>query len=140
MKIERRNREKRIKDQRLKKNTKSKTIMEEVIKTKSKYVRMTPRKIRLITDMVKGMNALEAVETLKFVNKAAALPVRKAIETAIADAENNFDKDTEKLVIVEARADEAPMLKRGRAVSRGRYHRILKRSSHIIIGVRESIN
>ena len=98
---------------------------------------MSPRKVRLVLDLVRGMNAQEALEMLKFVNKTAAKPVYKAVKTAVADAENNFDKDPEKLFIVEARADEAPTLKRGRAVSRGRYHRILKRASHIVIGVSE---
>lgn len=98
---------------------------------------MAPRKIRLVVDMIRGMNAQEALETLKFVNKAAAKPVYKAVKAVVADAENNFDKDPETLAIVEARVDEAPTLKRGRAVSRGRYHRILKRASHIVIGVAE---
>ena len=112
-------------------------IMEDVIRSKSKYVRMAPRKVRLVVDLIRGMNALEAVEMLKFVRKAAALPVSKTLKAAIADAENNFNKDPEQLIIAEARVDGAPTLKRGRPVSRGRYHRILKRSSHIVIGVKE---
>ena len=111
--------------------------MEDTIRTKSKYIRMTPRKVRLVVDMIRGMNAQEAVEMLTFVNKAAAKPVYKAVKAVVADAENNFDKDVDRLVIVEARVDEAPTLKRGRPISRGRYHRILKRSSHIVIGVKE---
>jgi len=83
------------------------------------------------------MNANEALETLNFVNKAASVPVYKTLKSAISNAENNFDKDIDRLYVVEARVDEAPTLKRGRAVSRGRYHQILKRSSHIVIGLSE---
>lgn len=111
--------------------------MKDIIRSKSKYIRMTPRKVGLVVDLIRGMDAMEAVEMLRFVRKAAAFPVSKTLKTAIADAENNFDKDPEQLVIAEARVDGAPTLKRGRPVSRGRYHRILKRSSHIVIGVKE---
>jgi len=99
---------------------------------KAKYQRISPRKARLIVDMIRGVKAIDAVEILKFTNKKAALLVKKCLDSAIANAvNNNLDKNF--LVISEARIDEAPMFKRGRAVSRGRYHRILKRNSHIII-------
>lgn len=111
--------------------------MKNVIKSTAKYIRMSPRKVRLVIDLIRDMNAAEALETLNFVNKAAAKPVYKTLKSAVSDAENNFDKDVEKLFVVEARVDEAPTLKRGRAVSRGRYHQILKRASHIVIGVAE---
>lgn len=111
--------------------------MEKFIRTKAKYIRMSPRKVRLVTDLIKGMNANQAMEILKFVNKAASKPVQKALKTVISDAENNFNKDPDKLIIMEARVDEAPTLKRGRPVSRGRYHKIFKRSSHIVLGVAE---
>lgn len=102
---------------------------------KSKYIKVSPQKIRLVIDMVRGENAQYASELLQFVNKAAALPVRKTIDTAIANAINNFDLNKKELKIVEARVDEAPTFKRGRAVSKGRYHQILKRNSHVIIAV-----
>jgi len=107
----------------------------ELIYAKSKYVRVAPQKVRLIADMVRGKNALYAAEMLQFVNKRAALPMRKTIESAIANAENNDNLDKKELIIAEARVDEAPMFKRGRAVSKGRYHQILKRNSHIVIGL-----
>lgn len=111
--------------------------MKEIIRTKAKYIRMSPRKVRLVTNLIKGMNANHALEVLRFVNKAASKSVQKVLKTAISDAENNFDKDPDRLVIMEARVDKAPTLKRGRAVSRGRYHRIFKKGSHIILGVAE---
>lgn len=101
----------------------------------SKYVRMSPQKVRLVVDMVRGENAQYAAELLQFVNKAAALPVKKTIESAISNATNNFELNKKELKIVEARVDEAPTYKRGRAASKGRYHQILKRNSHITIAV-----
>ncbi|MBD3363175.1 50S ribosomal protein L22 [Candidatus Dojkabacteria bacterium] len=103
----------------------------------AKNVRIAPRKARLVVDLVRGENAEEASEKLKFVNKKAALHVRKVIDSAVANAINNFDKDAKNLFIKEARVDEGYTLKRGRAVSKGRYHRILKRNSHIVIGLTE---
>lgn len=98
---------------------------------------MSPRKVRAVVDLIRGMNAVEAMEMLKFVNKVAAGPVYKTVKAAVSDAENNFDKNKERLVIVEARVDDAPVLKRGRPVSRGRHHLVYKRASHIVIGVAE---
>jgi len=111
--------------------------MNKKIYAKSKYIRMSPQKVRLVVDMIRGENAQYAVEMLEFVNKAAALPVRKVIESAIANAEHNDEKEAESLIIVEARVDEAPIYKRGRAVSKGRYHKILKRNCHIIVAVQD---
>ena len=105
------------------------------IYAKSKYVRMSAQKVRLVVDMVRGEDAIYASEVLEFVNKAAALPVKKTIDSAIANAVNNEGLDKKELKIVEARVDDAPIFKRGRAVSKGRYHKILKRNSHIIIAV-----
>ncbi len=102
---------------------------------KTKYVNMSPQKMRLVIDVIRGMNALEAVEILRYITKAAALPIRKTLASAIANAVNNYELDKYTLKIVEARIDEAPTFKRGRAVSKGRYHKILKRNSHIIIAV-----
>lgn len=112
-------------------------MAKKTVYAKSKYIRMSAQKTRLVVDMIRGENALYSAEMLKFVNKAAALPVRKALESAIANAEFNHDMDKKQLVVVEARVDEAPTFKRGRAVSKGRYHQILKRNCHIIIGVAE---
>lgn len=104
-----------------------------IVESKIRYLRMPPRKVRLIVDQIRGRKAVDAAEILKFVNKAAALPVRKCLEAGLANAVNNFDLNREELYIVEARVDEAPAFKRGIAVSRGRYHQILKRNSHLII-------
>ena len=114
--------------------------MNTIVESKQKYVRISPRKARLVIDMVRNKKALFAIEMLNFVNKKAALSISKCIKTAMADAENNFDLDKTKLIIIEARVDEAPVFKRGRLVSRGRHHPILKRNSHIVIKLSEKIN
>lgn len=103
------------------------------VTAKSKYVRSSAQKTRLVVDMIRGENAIYASEMLKFVNKKAALPVKKTIDSAIANAVNNENMDRKELTIVEAMVDDAPIFKRGRAVSKGRYHKILKRNCHITI-------
>jgi large subunit ribosomal protein L22 len=108
-----------------------------VVYAKAKYIGMSARKARLVVDLVRGKRALDAILELKFLRKKAALPIRKTIESAIANAENNFEMDKKSLIVKEAFIDEAPTFKRGRAGSRGRYKKILKRNCHITIGVME---
>ena len=74
-------------------------------------------------------------QKLEFLNKGAALPVKKVLDSAIANAENNNDLDKKDLIIKEARVDEGFTMKRGKPVSKGRYHRIFRRNSHIVIGL-----
>lgn len=110
-------------------------MTDKLVYAKAKNVRIAPRKARLVIDLVRNKNAQEMAQKLKFLNKKAALHIRKVVESAIANAKHNNDMETENLVIKEARVDEAYTLKRGRAVSKGRYHKILKRNSHIVIGI-----
>lgn len=109
----------------------------ELVFAKSKYVGNAPRKVRLVAGLVRGKNALEAVEMLKFVNRAASLPVKKVLDSAIANATFNKGWDKKQLKISKITVDEAPSFKRGRAVSRGRYRRILKRNSHITVALEQ---
>lgn len=103
------------------------------VRAVAKYVRMSPQKVRLVTDLVRGMGAQEALSVLQFTPKAAAREVRKVIQSAIANAEENYGIPADELYISEIRADEGPTLKRGRAGARGHYKPILKRSSHITV-------
>lgn len=112
--------------------------MDKKVIAKSKYVRRTPRKLRLIVDMIRGKKADEALSILKFSPKDGAHDVYKTVHSAISNAVFNHSMDKKLLTIVEAYVNEAPTFKRGQAVSRGRYHEILKRNSHIIITVSDN--
>jgi len=101
------------------------------VKAEAKYIRMSPRKVRLVVRAIKELTAQQAVETLKFVNKRAAKPLSKLIQSAIANAKNNFGLKPETLRFKKIQVGEGPTLKRWRAVSRGRAHPIMKRTSHI---------
>lgn len=108
-----------------------------LVYSKAKYINVSPRKARLVIDLIRGMNAQEAVVYLDFLRKSASLPIKKAVKSAIANAVNNFEMDKEQLLVEKAIVNDAPTFKRGRAGSRGRYKKILKRNCHIIIGLRE---
>jgi large subunit ribosomal protein L22 len=102
-----------------------------------KYVRMSPRKVRLVTDLVRGKGVDEAIGLLKMTPKEAARAVEKAINSAAANATQNYGLPREDLFISTIHADEGPTLKRMKAGARGRYKPIQKRSAHITVGVAE---
>ena len=109
-------------------------------KAQAKYVRCTPMKARRVINVVRGKNALEATNVLRFAPQAAAVPVRKVVESAIANARVKAQAAgetfrEEELLILEAYADEGPTLKRFRPRAQGRASRILKRTSHITVVV-----
>jgi len=104
---------------------------------KLKYLRMSPRKVKIICDMIRGQDVKTARAYLKQTSKIACEPVLKVLESAKANAENNFSMNGDNLYVSLALADPGPILKRGRASARGRYARILKRTTHITIGVSE---
>lgn len=91
---------------------------------------MSPRKIRLVTDLIKKMKPAEAVEKLPFVQKRAGESVAKVIKAALANAKNQGVGETD-LIFKEIQVGEGPRLKRGRAASRGRWHPFKHRMSHI---------
>jgi large subunit ribosomal protein L22 len=97
----------------------------------SKYIRMSPRKARLVVDMVRGMPAQDALNLLRFETKAAAVPVGKLIRSAVANAEENYGLAADELYIAEIASDSGPTLRRGRFAARGRFKPILKRSTHL---------
>lgn len=94
---------------------------------------MSPRKVRLVGDLVKGKSVEEALAILRFTPKAAALPVSKVVASAAANAENNYSLNRRDLTILNITTDEARGLKRGRPRARGHYDRIVKRASHITV-------
>ncbi|MCX7832105.1 MAG: 50S ribosomal protein L22 [Actinobacteria bacterium] len=103
----------------------------------SRYVRISPRKARLIANEIKGKHIDEAFKILAFSNKRAARFVFKTLSSAVANAEKNHGMDRRKLYVVEARVDEGPTLKRWRPRAFGRASMIRKRTSHIMISVAE---
>ena len=113
--------------------------MSKIVLAKTKYADKTARKVRLVADLIRNKKALEAIDILTFTSKkAAAVIVFKTLKSAIANATNNFGMDKKDLVVVRVLVDDAPMFKRGRAISRGRYHQILKRNCHVVIGVTDN--
>jgi large subunit ribosomal protein L22 len=100
---------------------------------KAKFIRMSPRKVRLVTNLIVGQKIDTARTQLNFLNKAAAMPVLKALNSAVANAVNNFKLDEKSLKIKAATADQGPTLKRWRARAMGRAAPIKKRTTHITI-------
>jgi large subunit ribosomal protein L22 len=101
----------------------------------AKYVRISPRKVRLVTDLIVGRPVDEAAAILRFLPNAAARDVAKVLRSATANAENNFNLTADDLHVESAIANEGPTLKRIRPRAQGRAFQILKRTSHITISV-----
>ena len=95
-----------------------------------KYFLMSPKKLRIVVGVIKKMKPTEAVEKLPFVGKKAAEPLAKVIKSAIANAKNKGISESD-IVFKEILINEGPRLKRGRPVSRGMWHPVIKRMSHI---------
>lgn len=100
-----------------------------------KYVRLSPQKGRLVADQIRGLPVARALELLQFSNKKAAKPVRKVLESAIANAEHNEGADVDELRVSTVYVDGGPVLKRFHARAKGRGVRILKRTCHITVVV-----
>jgi large subunit ribosomal protein L22 len=107
------------------------------IRAQSRYVWQSARKVRLVVDRVRGMDALEALSTLQLMPQRAAKPVYKLLHSAVANAENNFGMLSEDLYIAEISADDGPIRRWRRFGARGRFKPIQKRSSHITVVLRE---
>ncbi|MBI4091410.1 50S ribosomal protein L22 [candidate division WWE3 bacterium] len=111
--------------------------MNEMITAKSKYTRISPRKVAVVVDLVRGKDYQEAERILKFTNKKSAILVLKTLKSAGANASNNKGIKTENLVVSKATVSAGPVLKRGRIVGRSRSSPVLKRTSHITIELKE---
>jgi large subunit ribosomal protein L22 len=105
------------------------------VTSKLRYARISPQKCRLVADVVRGQPVGSAIATLKFMPKKGAALVRKVIESAVANAEHNHGADIDELKISLVHVDAAPTLKRFAARAKGRGARIIKRNSHITVGV-----
>ena len=102
-----------------------------------KYCRISPRKVQIVLDQIRNKPVNEAMAILKYTPKAASEIVSKLLKSAVASAENNHDMYVSSLYISECFVCPGPILKRIRPVSFGRANRILKRSSHITLVVKE---
>ena len=105
----------------------------------ARYVRVSPRKARIVLDQIRGKNVIAAQETLRFTNRAVAEVVEKTLNSAVANAAQKGAANPENLVVKECFADEGPTLKRIRPRAKGSAARIRKRTSHItvIVATRE---
>ena len=99
----------------------------------AKYIRMSPSKVHIVLDLIRGKDYFEAVAILKSTPKAACEPVLKCLNSAAANAEVNKGMARDALYVAACYADQGPTLKRYQPVSKGRAHHILKRTSHITV-------
>lgn len=108
------------------------------VKAKLNYLRISPRKVRLVADLIRGMEVKQAEVELSHLVKRSAKPMLKLLKSAEANAKNNFGLDPDGLYIKSLRVDEGPVLKRWRARAFGRAAMIRKRTSHVrmVLGVR----
>jgi large subunit ribosomal protein L22 len=109
-------------------------------RAEARYMRVSPQKVRLVVDLIRGRNAGEALNILRNTNKRIAPAVEKLLRSAIANAQNlSTDVDVDKLVVAEAYVNEGPRTKRVRPAPMGRAYRYQRRSSHIAVTVAESV-
>ena len=102
-----------------------------------KYARISPRKVKIVLDLIRNQDADKAMAILKFTPKAACEYLEQLLKSAISNAENNHNMDVSKLYVAECFACPGPILKRIRPKDHGRAHRILKRTSHITLVLKE---
>ncbi len=111
--------------------------MAENIRVQTKYIPYSPQKVRLVIDLVRGKDVMEALDILKFVQNKAALPVSKALASAMANAEENFGVSRDDLFVYKIHADAAPSRRWRRFGARGRFKPLIRRASHITVVLRE---
>lgn len=104
---------------------------------KLRYAIISPQKVRLVADQIRGLPVARALELLEFSPRKASAIVRKVVDSAIANAEHNNGADIDELRISRILVDEGPMYKRVQPRAKGRANRILKRTSHITVAVAE---
>ena len=107
------------------------------VKASTRHVRISPRKVRIVIDLIRGKSVTEALALLKFIPKRASEPIAKVVKSAAANAEHNFSLNKDNLVIAQAFVDQGPTMKRFHPRQRGQAFPILKRTSHITVTVKE---
>ena len=109
------------------------------VRATARYVPMSPQKIRLVLDLVRGRDATEAMDILRFTNKAASRTVFKLMRSAVANAEENYGLNRDDLFVHRIYADDGPTRMWRRFGARGRFKRIRRRYSHITVVLRERV-
>lgn len=107
------------------------------VKASARNIRISPTKVRIVINLLRGKGVNEALTLLQFIPKRASMPIAKVIKSAAANAEHNFNLNKDNLVISEAFVDQGPTMKRFHPRQRGQAFPILKRSSHITVLVKE---
>lgn len=99
----------------------------------ARYIRISPFKVRIVLDIIRGKKYAEALAILENIPNTSSEPIIKVLKSAAANAEHNLGLDRSDLFVAECFADQGPILKRVQPVSKGRAHRINKRTSHITV-------
>ncbi len=103
----------------------------------AKYVRIAPRKVRIVIDLIRGKKVGDAYAVLKNTPKVASGVIYKVLKSAVANAEHNYDMNSDNLYVSAVYVDQGPTAKRIHPRSRGQAFKILKRSSHVTVVVKE---
>lgn len=109
----------------------------EQVRATARFIPMSPQKVRLVVDMVRGMDVIDAMDALRFNTKAASDPVAKLIRSAVANAEENYGLTREELFVSEIFADQGPIRRWRRFGARGRFKPLKRRTSHITVVLSE---
>lgn len=109
------------------------------VRAVTKFVKISPRKVRLVVDAVRGKRVQDALDVLRLMPQRAAVPVYKTVKSAASNAENNFNLDISDLVIKTITADDGPRRKTFKARARGRASPLLHRMSHIHVVVEDRV-
>ena len=108
-----------------------------IARAEHRYARISPRKVEIICDMIRGKDANVALALMENTPKAGCELMIKVLKSAMANAENNFEMDPDNLYVCQTYATAGPILKRGMPRAQGRMYRINKRTSHIVVAVAE---
>ena len=103
------------------------------VKAQGKYIRQSPYNMRLVLNLIRGLKVQDALNVLTFTKRKAAIEIKQVLESALANAEANYNLNVSDLYISKAIANEGPTLKRFRPRARGRAGKINKRTSHLLI-------
>ena len=108
-----------------------------VATAKATYIRIAPRKVQIVLDLIRNQPVEKAMAILKYTPKAACEPLMKLLKSAMANAENNNNMDVSRLYVAECSVSQGPILKRVRPRAQGRAFRINKKTSHITLVLKE---